>query len=465
LSYVDSFLAAFASAAWGPWLLVLLLGGGAFFFLYSRFLPFRHFGHAIDILRGRYDNPEHQGDLSHFRTLASALAGTIGLGNIGGVAVAIQTGGPGAVFWMWMGASLGIATKFFTCTLAVLYRGPDSSGHIQGGPMYTIVHGLGARWRPLAVMFSVCTLFGALPMFQSNQLVQAVREVVLIPQGWLLDDASQFRFSLGFGIVVASLVALVVVGGIQRIGAAASRLVPFAVLVYVGMAVWILLTHIHEIPAYFSLILNDAFTGQAVAGGAVGTVIVTGIRRSAFSNEAGIGTEAMAHGAARTNEPVREGLVAMLGPAIDTLIVCSATAMIILSTDAWIDTDASGVTLTANAFREHFPVLGPYLLVLSVFLFAITTMFTYNYYGSKAFGFLAGAERQKLYNYLYIPSIAIASVLTIDSVLNLIDGMMALMAIPTMTSALVLAPRAMSAARDYFSRMKQQQKLEGGDYR
>jgi len=266
LPYIDRVLAAFANAAWGPWLLVLLLGGGGFFFLYSRFLPFRHFRHAIDILRGKYDNPEHQGDLSHFRALASALAGTIGLGNIGGVAVAIQTGGPGAIFWMWMAAALGIATKFFTCTLAVLYRGPDSLGRIQGGPMYVIVHGLGRRWRPLAVMFSVCTLFGALPMFQANQLVQAVREVVLMPEGWLAEEGSQFLFSLACGIVVALLVATVVVGGIQRIGAAAGRIVPIAVLLYVGMAAWILLTHIHEIPGYLALILNDAFSGQAVAG-------------------------------------------------------------------------------------------------------------------------------------------------------------------------------------------------------
>jgi AGCS family alanine or glycine:cation symporter len=454
---VENWLVDFADFAWGPWLLVLLLGGGAFFFLYSRLVPFRYFFHALDILRGKYDGSDAQGDLSHFRALSSALAGTIGLGNIGGVAVAIHMGGPGAIFWMWVGAFLGMATKFFTCTLAVLYRGPDSQGHIQGGPMYAIVHGLGPRWRPLAVMFSFCTLWAAFPLFQINQLVQVLRDVVLVPHGWLAAPGAAFSFNLILGILVAALVGLVVVGGIERIGAAASRVVPLMVVLYVGMAVWILLTHLTEIPIYFALILRDAFTGDAVAGGALGSVIITGVRRSAFSNEAGIGTEAMAHGAARTNEPVREGLVAMLGPMIDTLIVCSATAMIILSSDAWRDPDATGVTLTANAFNYHLPGIGPYLLVVCVFFFGISTMFSYNYYGTKALGFLIGAERKHLYNYLYLPSIVIGAVSSISAVISLIDGMFALMAIPTMTSSLLLAPRVMAAARDYFGRLERGQ--------
>jgi AGCS family alanine or glycine:cation symporter len=252
-------------------------------------------------------------------------------------------------------------------------------------------------------------------------------------------------------------VGLVVVGGIHRIGAAASRVVPAMVVLYTGMAVWILLTNLTEIPSYFALILRDAFTGDAVAGGALGSVIITGIRRSAFSNEAGIGTEAMAHGAARTNEPVREGLVAMLGPLIDTLIVCSATAMIILSSDAWRDSDATGVTLTANAINYHLPGIGPYLLVVCVFFFGISTMFSYNYYGTKALGFLIGAERKNLYNYLYLPSIVIGAISSISAVISLIDGMFALMAIPTMTSSLLLAPRVMAAARDYFARLERGQ--------
>ena len=454
MNTVERSLIAFADFAWGPWLLVLLLGGGAFFFLYSRLLPFRYFLHALDILRGKYDKGDAQGDLSHFRALSSALAGTIGLGNIGGVAVAIHMGGPGAIFWMWVGAFLGIATKFFTCTLAVLYRGPDSQGHIQGGPMYVIVHGLGERWRPLAMMFSFCTLWGAFPLFQINQIVQVMRDVVLVPNDWLTEPGSAFAFNLSCGLAAAAAVALVVVGGVQRLGAATSRLVPGMVALYVGMALWILLRHFTEIPGYFALIVREAFSPESVAGGTLGSVIITGVRRSAFSNEAGIGTEAMAHGAARTNEPVREGLVAMLGPFIDTLIVCSATAMIILSSDAWRDPEANGVTLTANAVSYHLPGVGPYLLVVCVFFFGISTMFSYNYYGTKALGFLIGADRKNLYNYVYLPSIVVGAVTSIDAVISLIDGMMALMAIPTMTSSLLLAPRVMEAARDYFRRFE-----------
>jgi len=451
---IDDFLAAFATFAWGPWLLVLLLGGGSFFFVYSRFLPFRYFRHAIDLLRGKFDDPNDPGDISHFRALSSALAGTIGLGNIGGVAVAIHMGGPGAIFWMWLGAFLGIATKFFTCTLAVLYRGPDSEGHIQGGPMYTIIGGLGEKWRPLAVMFSVCTLIGALPVFQVNQIVQTFREVLLIPNGWLGDPQSELTFNLTFGVVLAVVVGLVAAGGIQRIAAVAARIVPSMVVIYVAMALWILVTNIADIPGIFALIIQDAFTGDAVMGGSVGSVIIVGIRRSAFSNEAGMGTEAMAHGAARTNEPVREGLVAMLGPMIDTLIVCTATALIILSSDSWRGSEASGATLTAQAIGQHLPGVGPYVLVMCVFFFGVSTVLSYNYYGAKALGFLIGAERKHLYNYLYVPSILVAAVVSIDSAINLIDGMFALMAIPTMVSALILAPKVMDAARSYFRRME-----------
>ena len=451
---VDAFLAAFATWAWGPWLLVLLLGGGAYFFAYSRFLPFRYFFHALDILRGKYDNPNEVGDLSHFRALSSALAGTIGLGNIGGVAVAIHMGGPGAIFWMWMGAALGIATKFFTCTLAVMFRGPDSAGHIQGGPMYTVVNGLGPQWRPLGMMFAFCAMFGVLPIFQINQLVQALRDVVLIPNGWLAGSGETFAFNLGCGALVACLVSLVAIGGIERIGHVTARIVPLMVALYVGCALVILAMHLPEIPGIFALIVRDAFTGEAAAGGAVGSVILTGIRRSAFSNEAGVGTEALAHGAARTNEPVREGLVAMLGPMLDTLIVCTATAVIILSSGVWRDSDANGVTLTAQAFEANLPGFGPYILVVCVFFFAISTMFTFTYYGTKSLGFLIGAKRQGLYKYFYVATILVGAVTSISSVINLTDAMFALMAIPTMTSALWLSPHAMRAARDYFQRLE-----------
>ncbi len=450
----ERIMVAFADYAWGPWLLILLLGGGAFFFVYSRFLPFRYFGHAFEILRGKYDSPGDRGELTHFQALSSALAGTIGLGNIGGVAVAIHTGGPGAIFWMWVGAFLGIATKFFTCTLAIMYRGPDSRGELQGGPMYTVMNGLGARWKPLATLFAFCALFGPLPVFQTNQLVQVIRDVILVPNGWAASAEQAWWFNFCIGVVVAAAVSLVVIGGIHRIGTVTSRIVPLMVALYVATACWVLALNFSEIPSYFALILSDAFTGNAVAGGALGSVIVTGIRRSAFSNEAGIGTEALAHGAAKTNEPVREGLVAMLGPIIDTLIVCTATAMIILSSDAWHNSDANGVTLTAKAFEENLPGIGPYILVLCVLFFATSTMFSFTYYGEKSLSFLVGAEWKHLYKYFYVATIVFGAVTTIDSVISMTDGMYAMMAIPTMTSSLILAPKVMAEAHRYFGALK-----------
>lgn len=447
----ERIMVAFADLAWGPWLLILLLGGGAYFLVYSRFLPFRYFKHAFAILRGKYDSPDDLGEITHFQALSSALAGTIGLGNIGGVAVAIHSGGPGAIFWMWVGAFLGITTKFFTCTPAVMYRGPDSLGKVQGGPMYTLMNGLGARWKPLAVLFSFCALFGPLPLFQMNQLAQVIRDVVLTPNGWATGANESWWVNFGMGTAVAAGVALVAIGGIHRIGTVTSRIVPAMVILYVAAGCWILAAHFTEIPSYLALIVTDAFSGEAVAGGALGSVIMTGIRRSAFSNEAGIGTEALAHGAAKTNEPVREGLVAMLGPLIDTLIVCSATAMIILSSNAWRTSDANGVTLTARAFDESLPGIGPYILLLCVFFFAVSSMFSFIYYGEKALGFLIGAEWKHLYRYFYVAAIVFGAVTTIDAVINLTDGMYALMAIPTMTSSLLLSPKIMAEARRYFA--------------
>ena len=442
----------FASYAWGPWLLILLFGGGLFFLFYSRFIPFRNIKHGIDITRGKYDDPTDTGDIPHFQALSSALAGTIGMGNISGVAIAIYTGGPGAIFWMWMSALVGVATKFFTCSLAIMYRGKDTQGQYQGGPMYVIVEGLGKKWRPLAVFFCVAGLIGCLPAFQANQLVQVFREIIFQPRGWLGEN--HFLFNLISGVSIAGLVALVIFGGIVRIGRVASMMVPAMVVLYMASAVYTLAVNYVHIPEYIRLILSDAFSGRAVAGGVLWTVMITGIRRAAFSNEAGIGTEEMAHGAAKTEEPIREGLVAMMGPIIDTIIVCSVTALMILITGVWKGGEANGVTMTAKAFETAIPGIGIYILIICVFFFSISTMFSYSYYGSKCLGFLIGAERKHYYNYFYVILIVVASVVSLTTVVNIIDGFFALMAIPTMTSALILSPRVMSAARDYFKRMK-----------
>ncbi len=457
LEWFEYLAVTFADTAWGMPLLALLLGGGLYFLIYSRFVPYRHFGHGLQVLTGKYEDPNAEGDISLFQALSSALAATVGMGNIGGVAIAITMGGPGALFWMWMSAIVGMATKFFTCTLAIMYRGKDSSGKVQGGPMYYIMEGLGKKWKPLAIFFSLAGLIGCMPMFQANQLTQIIRDEVMIPAGIVTADA-HFLGDLTVGIIIVLLVSLVVLGGIKRIGQVAASLVPVMVVVYVSSVVYIIISNFADVPYYLNLIVSDAFTGNAVAGGVVGVVIITGIRRAAFSNEAGIGTEAMMHGAARTNEPVRAGLVAMIEPVIDTIIICTMTALAILMTGVWTTSDADGVTLTAQAFGEAIPSIGVYILIFCVVIFSITTMFTYSYYGTKCLGFLIGAERQHYYNYFYIFSILLGSVASITAVISLIDGMYAMMAIPTMTATLLLSPRVYRATKDYFRRMDEERK-------
>lgn len=447
-------MSEFAAFAWGPWVLVLLLGGGCYFFVYSRILPFRFLLHGIRILMGKYDDPNDTGQVTHFQALSSALAGTIGMGNIAGVAVAIQTGGPGAIFWMWVSAVAGIATKFFTCTVAVQFRGPDSRGVIQGGPMYAIAYGLGRHWRPFAVFFSICALFGTLPMFQSNQLTQILRDTIAIPHGLVSDPSDPWVFNLVIGVTVSALAGWILIGGIERIGRITAQLVPLMVLLYLGSGLAIVALNLGQVPEMISVILRDAFSGEAVAGGALGAVIVTGVRRAAFSNEAGVGSEALAHGAAKTEEPVREGLVAMLGPIIDTLVVCTTTALIVLTTGTWKDFDSSGVTVTATAFEQALPGLGIYILVTCVIFFSLSTIFTCGYYGQKSLGFLIGAQRQGMYKYLYVAAITIGAMTSLSAVVDFIDGMYGFMAIPTMTSTLWLSPKVMTEARRYLKSVK-----------
>lgn len=426
-------------------------------------MPYRNFAHGIEVLTGKYEDPDAPGDINHFQALSSTLAATVGMGNISGVAIALGVGGPGAIFWMWITALVGMATKFFTCTLSIMYRGKDTSGKIQGGPMYYIVEGLGQKWKPLAVFFSIAGLIGCTPMFQSNQLTQIIRDTILAENGLMgyntMIMADSFITETGFrlsdiimGLILVVIVSIVIFGGIKRIGHVAARLVPLMVVIYIFTVVYIIVNNIVDVPYYFWLIVTDAFSGEAAAGGALGVVISNGIRRGAFSNEAGIGTEAMAHGAAKTREPVREGLVGMLEPAIDTLLICSMTAMALLMTGAWTDTTVDGITMTAVAFELGIPVFGPYLLILCVFIFSITTMFTYSYYGTKCLNFLGGAHNKHYYNYFYIFSIFLGSITTIDMVINIIDGMFAMMAIPTMTATILLAPKVMEATKDYFMR-------------
>ncbi|MEQ8207946.1 MAG: alanine/glycine:cation symporter family protein [Woeseia sp.] len=453
MATIGAALNAFSSFMWGTPLVVLLVGGGVFFVLHSRGLPYRHFRHGFEIITGKYDaDSGDQGDISHFKALATALSGTLGLGNITGVAVAITVGGPGAVFWMWITAIIGIATKFYTASLAVMFRGRDDAGHLQGGPMYVIREGLGRRWLPLAWLFCIAALFGTLPIFQINQLVQIIRDVVAVPAGLTLAD-DHLVFDLVLGVVFSAMVFAVIVGRIHRIANVTSRVVPFMVIFYFVLTAILLVQNAAEIPGALALIVSDAFSGQSVAGGAVGTVILIGVQRGAFSNEAGIGTESLAHGAARTNEPIREGLVAMIGPFVDTLIVCTCTALAILVTGAW-QTDAVGVTMTSNAFESAFPGFGGLLLVVMVFFLSISTVLTFSYYGGKCAGFLFGTRYERWYIWFYTVLIIVGAAASLRAVIGLIDGMYATMAIPTMVSSLLLAPKVRAAAKDYFARLK-----------
>ncbi len=451
-------MAGLSSFIWSWPILVLLLGGGLFFLVYSRFIPFKYFGHAINVLRGKYDDPNDPGEISHFQALASALAATVGMGNISGVALAIAGGGPGALFWMWVSAFVGIATKFFTCTLAVLYRGKDSTGQIQGGPMYVIVEGLGKQWKPLAAIFCVAGMFGCLPIFQANQLTQVIKEVVLIPNQWATAESLNANIIMA-GLMVA-LVSLVIFGGIKRIGTVAAKMVPFMVVLYFVSVLLILLLNYDKLLPTLGLIISDAFSAKAVLGGAVGAIIIQGAKRAAFSNEAGVGTAPMAHGAAKTTEPVREGLVAMMGPAIDTLIICTLTAMAILITGVWEGrSDASGtlegITMTALAFGKGLPYVGQTILVICVLSFSITSLFSYSYYGGKCMAFLAGVHNKVYYNVFYIATIVFGALASVQAVVSIIEVAFAIMAFPTMISTLILAPKVMKAAKAYLSKKQQ----------
>ena len=450
---MNLFLTEFSDLLWEN-LIYLLLGGGLFFAFISRFSPFRYLGHGFQLLWKSQEEKRAPGEISHFHALCSGLAGTVGMGNVAGVAIAITQGGPGALFWMWLCALLGMATKFYTCSLAVMYRGKDQNGKEQGGPMFFIEYGLGKKWRPLALFFAACGMFGCLPLLQSNQLTQIVRSMFFEPQGWFVGTAVSVQVgNILFGLLLAVLVGFVVVGGIKRIGLVASRLVPGMVILYGGTCLVILALYWERIIPSFSLIFTDAFTGEAVAGGALGMVIVTGVRRAAFSNEAGMGTEAMAHGSAKTKQPIREGLVAMWGPVIDTLVMCTLTGLVLLVTDTWVSREGDGVLLTTEAFERAIPGFGPYLLLAGVLCLSFSSMLGFSYYVVKCGCYLFGSRARLPVLGFYLATIVISATVTISEIINFLDIAFGLMAIPTILSSILLAPRVNRAARAYFAKI------------
>ena len=377
MDLINNFFANLSNFLWGNFGVAnLVIGGGIFFLIYSRLTPFRYFKHAFDILLGKYDDPDDDGQISHFQALSTALSSTVGIGNIAGVAVAISLGGPGALFWMWVSAIVGMATKFFTCSLGIMFRGYDSENELQGGPMYVIEQGMGKKFKFLSYWFSIAGLVGCLSLLQVNQLTQILSDQLIKANPTI---GTAIPLDLTIGIVISLIVSVVIFGGLQRIADVASKIVPFMVLVYLSAGLFIVFSNIALVPSIFNLIVTSAFNGSSVAGGFVGTAVVIsqGFRRAAFSNEAGMGTEVMAIGASKNNEPIRSGLVAMIGPVIDTLIVCTITGIVILLSGDWITGEFSGVTLTQKSFANHLGIVGDFILIFSVATFALSTMFGY----------------------------------------------------------------------------------------
>lgn len=461
---MSEFISEFATNVWTPVLFLLILGG-LFFFFYSRFVQYRYFGHAITVLRGKYDDPNDPGHISAYEALSTALASTVGMGNIAGVAVAISIGGPGALFWMWVTAFVGMSTNFFTSTLSVMFRGKDSAGVIQGGPMYVIKEALGKPWQPLAILFSVCVMVGCLPIFQANQLTQIIIDIGIQSESVKHASISLAGFEINLAkLIIGSILTLisgiVIIGGIQRIGKWAGKMVPLMIIIYFLSVLIILIVNINKVPTYFWMIITDAFSathfkGNPAMGGIVGGLVVIGVRRASFSNEAGIGTAPMALGASKSKEPIREGLVSMISPLIDTLVVCTLTALAILVTDVWKTSGASGVTLTVTAFEMSLGFFGKICLLVSAFFFAITSLFSYSYYGSKGMSFLFGAKSARYYDYFYLSTIIFGAIASMTDIINIIDIAYALMAVPTMLSGMVLAPKVMAEANSYFKRLKE----------
>ena len=450
-----------------PFLIVFLMLGGIFFTFWFKFINIRGLKHAIDIIRGKYDRPEDEGEISHFRALTSALSATVGLGNIAGVAVAIQVGGPGAMVWMSIIAVFAMTSKFTSCSLAQMYRKTHSDGSFSGGPMYYLDYGLKEKGPLMAKLgkFLACTYailimaaaIGGGNMFQSNQTTQQIVNT------FALDETARWTI----GIVLSALVALVILGGIKRIGAATSRIVPAMCGIYVIACIIVILSNVSNLPSSIALMFQMAVGENAFFGGLIG-VMVTGVQRAVFSNEGGLGSAAIAHAAAKTDQPIREGLVAMVGPLIDTLIVCNLTGLVVVTTGVWNDPDLlastaglgsslKGVTLTSAAFATVMPWF-PYLLTICIALFAYSTMISWCYYGERGWIYLAnhikegiGIKTVIFYRIIFVCFVLVGAVETLGQVLDFSDAMMLSLAYPNVIGGVILAPVVSKKLKAYWS--------------
>ncbi len=557
-SIFETVVNTLSTYVWGfpedlPWLVALLLAAGFYVTLRLAFVQLRHVGHAINVVRGKYDDPNDPGDVNHFQALSTALSATVGIGNIAGVATAIHYGGPGAIFWMWVTAVFGMALKFAECTLAIHYRSFDDRGEAAGGPMYYIEQGLGKSWKPLAVFFAACAAiasFGGGNMNQANTVAVSAWDDFHIP-AWLV------------GLVLVGVVGAVIIGGIKSIAKVTSKLAPSMALLYVSAALVILALNAGEIPAAFGSIISNAFNPQAGVGGSVAGVftltLLWGVKRGLFSNEAGQGSAPIAHAAAKTNEPVREGAVAMLGPLIDTLIICTMTALVIIITGVWdtkrvdrVPASLAGVevlegatsaddgiitvaveagqqagfvflqadstvddaklvvfagdglvvgeevasepftgtlrydpeisllqafgpdgaevdvlvegamlqnssALTSWAFEEGLAPLGDWgglVVTLCVFLFAVSTMVSWSYYGDRCVTYLFGSRYVMPYRVVFLLFVFLGSNFALETVWAFGDVALGLMTVPNLIAVVLLTPKIVELSRDYFARMR-----------
>jgi Na+/alanine symporter len=572
LDDVTGFLGKVAGHIWSMPLVILLVGTGVYFSIRLVFPQFRRFGHAIAIARGKYDNPDDPGEITHFQALCAALSATVGVGNIAGVATALHAGGPGALFWMWVAALFGMVTKYAECTLSQKYRVIHSDGTISGGPMYYIERGMGRKFKWLAILFASCGLiatFGGGNMVQSNSMTIAFtdqfatqkyyndtplsrlnngaeismlegadfiiktrngkaieidisrastvgdllnainlhpenssnsvyaevatdnnsieftdytdgkHEFTLIARndgklieelGFVNDDGSINKLSDSkistvipeklflkamLGVAISIIVGMVIIGGIRRIGKVASRLVPIMSSIYVAGALFIIFWNYDRITDSFYLIFKHAFTPTAAAGGFAGATVLYaitwGVRRAAFSNEAGLGSAPIAHAAAKTKEPVREGLVAMMGPLIDTLVICTMTALVIIISGEWMGKADSSV-LTKNAFNAGIPYVGGVIVAIGLILFAISTAISWSYYGDRCAEYLFGRRAILPYRWVYVIALFVGAMVQLEFVWNFSDITLGLMALPNLIALIALSGVVIGLTKDYFSR-------------
>ncbi len=444
LDATQNILNSVSGFIWGPVMLVLLLGAGLYLTLGLRAMPWRKLGTAFGLLwRGRKGQGE--GDITPFQALMTALSATIGTGNIAGVATAIALGGPGAVFWMWITALLGMATKYSEAVLAVRYREVDERGKHVGGPMYYIKNGLGAKWHWLGIafaLFGMLAAFGIGNMVQANSVADAFESTFDIPT-WLT------------GLLITVAAAAVILGGINRIAQVAAKLVPLMAIAYIGGSLIVIFANISEVPAALSTIVSHAFSGTAATGGFAGAAVWAAIRfgvaRGIFSNEAGLGSAPIAHAAAKTNDPIHQGMIGMLGTFIDTIIVCTMTALVIVLTGAWTSGE-TGAALSAQAFATALPGVGSYIVTFGLVIFAFTTILGWSYYGERCAEFLFGVKVILPYRVLWLVAIPLGAMGKLGLIWLLADVLNGLMALPNLIALVLLSPMVFRLTRDYFAK-------------